>query len=174
MKENDPMRLLNLEVIRIVCRIQELCQWGCENWIHDQAWRLKEWENILGDVGQQFLGGVNVVRAAVDKHCIYTGYPYPIVKSVLYHYTVKVFSCRGTVHTVYVYIDPGFTSECYRNAYSHPIARIPDVKKPNEVDESTKVNAPSVIKGLGRQKKIGIRFEGVMIQLKASGTGCVE
>ncbi|RZC45454.1 hypothetical protein C5167_038403 [Papaver somniferum] len=118
--------------------------------------RLKEWENVLGDVGQQFLGGVNVVRAAVDKHCIYTGYPYPIVKSAPYHYTVKVFSCRGTIHTVYVYIDHGFTSECYHNAYSHPIALIPDVKKPNEVDESTKVNAPSVIKGLGRQKKIGI------------------
>ncbi|RZC88250.1 hypothetical protein C5167_016053 [Papaver somniferum] len=138
MKENDPMRLLNLEVLRIVCRIQ-------------------------------FLVGVNVVRAAVDKHCIYTSYPYTIVKSAPYHYTVKVFSCRGTVHTVYIYIDPGFTSECYRNAYSHPIPLIPDVKKPNEVDERTKVNAPSVIKGLGRQKKIGI----YLVLRSQERNGCV-
>ncbi|RZC69851.1 hypothetical protein C5167_032977, partial [Papaver somniferum] len=94
MKENDPMRLLNLKVLRIVCR---------------------------------------------------------------------------TVHTVYVYIDPGFTSECYRNAYSHPAALIPDVKKPNEVDESTKINAPSVIKGLGRQKKIGI----YLVLRSQERNGCV-
>ncbi|KAI3858080.1 hypothetical protein MKW98_029554, partial [Papaver atlanticum] len=56
--------------------------------------RLKEWENVLGDVGQQFLGGVNVVRVAVDKYCIYNGYPYAIVKSAPYRYTIKVFSCR--------------------------------------------------------------------------------
>ncbi|RZC55683.1 hypothetical protein C5167_014532 [Papaver somniferum] len=149
MKENDPMRLLNLEVLRIVCRIQTL--------ITQFSRRLKEWENVLGDVGQQFLVGVNVVRASVDKNCIYTGYPYPIVKSAPYRYTVKVFFLsRYSTHTVYVYIDPSFTTECYRNAYSHPIALIPDVKKPNEVNESTKVNAPSVIKGLGRQKKLGI------------------
>ncbi|KAI3832675.1 hypothetical protein MKW98_002221, partial [Papaver atlanticum] len=56
-------------------------------------------------------------------------------------------------HTVYDYINHVFTTECYRNAYSHPIVHIPDVEKPNEVDESTKVNSTSVVKGLGRQKK---------------------
>ncbi|RZC69750.1 hypothetical protein C5167_032888 [Papaver somniferum] len=95
MKENDPMQLLNLEVLRIVCRIQTL--------ITQFSRRLKEWENVLGDVGQQFLVGFNVVRAAIDKHCIYTGYPYPIVKSAPYRYTVKVFSCRGTIHTLYTF-----------------------------------------------------------------------
>ncbi|RZC76099.1 hypothetical protein C5167_000247 [Papaver somniferum] len=61
---------------------------------------------------------------------------------------------RYSTHNVYDFIDYGFTTECYRNVYSHPIAFINDVKKPNEVDESTKVNAPSVVKVLGRQKKI--------------------
>ncbi|RZC56362.1 hypothetical protein C5167_015226 [Papaver somniferum] len=97
----------------------------------DLVRRLKEWENVLGDVGQQFLGRVNVVRAAVDKHCIYTGYPYAIVKSAPYRHTVKFFSCRGTIHTVYDYFDPGFTTECYRDVYSHSISLIPDVKKLN-------------------------------------------
>ncbi|KAI3890605.1 hypothetical protein MKX03_010682, partial [Papaver bracteatum] len=51
--------------------------------------RLKDWENVLGDVGKQFVGGVNVVRSAVDKHCIFTGHTYATVKSAPYRYTVK-------------------------------------------------------------------------------------
>lgn len=51
--------------------------------------RLKDWENVIGDVGQRFVGGVDVVRSAVDKHCIFTDYPYAIVKSAPYRYTVK-------------------------------------------------------------------------------------
>ncbi|KAI3929906.1 hypothetical protein MKW98_004060 [Papaver atlanticum] len=60
---------------------------------------------------------------------------------------------RYTTQTVYDYIDPAFITECYRNAYSHPVVPIPDVEKPNEVDESNKVVAPTVVKGPGRQKK---------------------
>ncbi|RZC81221.1 hypothetical protein C5167_043799 [Papaver somniferum] len=60
---------------------------------------------------------------------------------------------RYSKHIVYHYIDLAFTTDCYRNAYSHPIVPIPDVEKPNEVDEANKVNAPTVVRGPGRQKK---------------------
>ncbi|XP_026396436.1 uncharacterized protein LOC113291076 [Papaver somniferum] len=55
--------------------------------------------------------------------------------------------------TVYHYVDPTFTSECYCNAYSHPIVPILDVEKPDEVDESSKVVPPSVVEGPGRPPK---------------------
>ncbi|XP_026383849.1 uncharacterized protein LOC113279371 [Papaver somniferum] len=75
------------------------------------------------------------------------------IKDVGRSYRVKPAGGWYSKHTVYHYIDPAFTTDYYRNAYSHLIVPIPDVEKPNEVDEANKVNAPNVVRGPGRQKK---------------------
>lgn len=57
--------------------------------------RLKEWEDALGDVGQEFIGGAEAVRLAVDKHCIAFGFHYTVVKSAPNRYTVKVLFSKS-------------------------------------------------------------------------------
>ncbi|KAI3847366.1 hypothetical protein MKX03_023504, partial [Papaver bracteatum] len=63
----------------------ELAEDSATSFIEDRAQvsrprMLKDWENFLGDVGQQFVGGVNIVLSAVYKHFIFTGHTYATVK----------------------------------------------------------------------------------------------